>query len=119
MKIAHIHIVASLLGFIAVACGAFGAHALKARLTPEDLEIWKTAVFYLLVHTPVTLFAARFASIKSCYCFLAGSIIFSGTLFVLVLSGVRWLGAITPIGGVLLLVGWLLLAFSQKPKLEA
>lgn len=116
MKIAHIHIVASLLGFIGVACGAFGAHALKQHLSPDDLEIWKTAVLYLLVHAPVTLFASRFASIKSCYCFLAGSVIFSGTLFVLVLSGMRWLGAVTPIGGVLLILGWLVLAFSQKTE---
>lgn len=114
MKPAHIHISASVFGFVAVAAGAFGAHFLRLRVSVQNLEIWKTAVFYLVVHAIVTLLAAKIAAYKSCYFFLIGSLIFSGSLFALVLSEATWWGAVTPVGGLLLLVGWVMLAVDGR-----
>lgn len=113
---------AGIFGFLAVAAGAFGAHALKNRLTPEMLEIFEVGVRYHLVHAVALLVVAQMdtgaaARVRHAgWCFVAGIVVFSGSLYVLVLSGVRWLGAITPIGGVFLLAGWLLLAFSQRAR---
>jgi uncharacterized membrane protein YgdD (TMEM256/DUF423 family) len=106
-------------GLIAVAAGAFGAHALKARLAPEMLAVFETGVRYQLVHAlallavawAVTRWPGRLAT-ASGVCFIAGTILFSGSLYALTLSGVRGLGAITPTGGVLLLAGWVLLAIA-------
>jgi uncharacterized membrane protein YgdD (TMEM256/DUF423 family) len=106
-------------GLIAVAAGAFGAHALKARLAPEMLAVFETGVRYQLVHAlallavawAVTRWPGRLAT-ASGVCFIAGTILFSGSLYALTLSGMRGLGAITPIGGVLLLAGWVLLAIA-------
>lgn len=107
------------LGFVAVAFGAFGAHALRARLSPEMLAIWKTANEYHFYHALALLLVGVLArhSPTADYgvpaaCFLAGTLIFSGTLYVLALTGVRWLGAITPIGGLLFLAGWAWLAWT-------
>jgi uncharacterized membrane protein YgdD (TMEM256/DUF423 family) len=110
-------IFAAASGFIAVAAGAFGAHALKARLTPDMLAIFETGVRYQMFHV-VGLLAAAWAAERwpgravnaAGWCFVAGTLIFSGSLYVLALTSVRALGAITPIGGVLFLLGWLLLA---------
>lgn len=109
------------LGFIAVAFGAFGAHALKARLSPEMLAVWKTANEYHFYHALALLLVgvlARQAKLPgldvSAGCFLAGIVVFSGSLYVLALSGTRWLGAITPIGGLLFLAGWAWLAWSAS-----
>lgn len=104
-------------GFIAVAAGAFGAHALKARLTPELLAVFETGARYQMFHA-LALLAAAWAVTRwpgraapaSGWCFVAGTVLFSGSLYVLALTGVRGFGAVTPIGGVLFLAGWLLLA---------
>lgn len=108
---------AAVYGFMAVALGAFGAHALKARLDDYARGIWSTAVDYHLAHalalflvailarqTPSPLLTAAGSS------FALGILVFSGSLYALALSGVRALGAVTPLGGLLLLAGWLLLA---------
>ena len=106
-------VLASLLGMTGVAAGAFGAHALEARLDADMLEIWETAARYQMYHA-LALFGAAwlFGQTESSWAtaggwaFLGGVLIFSGTLYVLALSGVRWLGAITPLGGTALIVGW-------------
>lgn len=100
------------LGFIGVALGAFGAHALKARVSPEMLSIWQTGVLYHLIHALALLALALFAKATgadirwTARFFLIGILIFSGSLYALVLSGVRILGAVTPLGGAALLIGW-------------
>jgi uncharacterized membrane protein YgdD (TMEM256/DUF423 family) len=108
--------VGALSGALAVVLGAFGAHALKSRVGPDELDIWKTAVLYQATHAlALVLFGLfrqrRVASAAPGWCFLAGSAIFSGTLYGLALGGPRILGAITPIGGVLFIAGWLAFAW--------
>jgi uncharacterized membrane protein YgdD (TMEM256/DUF423 family) len=102
----------AILGFLGVAAGAFGAHALRGSLAPDRLEIFETAVRYQLVHALVLLTVPALGSPAAGWAFLAGTVIFSGSLYLLVLTDIRWLGAVTPIGGVLMLLGWLLLAIS-------
>jgi uncharacterized membrane protein YgdD (TMEM256/DUF423 family) len=100
----------------AVALGAFGAHALKARLSGEMLAVWKTGVEYHVYHAlgllAVGWLAAQFPDSTllkwSGWLMLAGIVLFSGSLYALALSGERWLGAITPIGGVAFLGAWAL-----------
>ncbi|MFI5361686.1 MAG: DUF423 domain-containing protein [Elusimicrobiota bacterium] len=103
------------LMFLAVALGAFAAHGLKARLSPEMLTVWETGVRYHVYHALalLALGAARGPD-KAGWCFLAGIAVFSGSLYVLALTGERRLGMITPIGGLLFLAGWLL--FALKPR---
>ncbi len=106
-------------GALSVAAGAFGAHALKARLAPELLAIFDTAARYQALHALALLAAAwactrwpgRAARVAG-WCFVLGTVLFSGSLYALALSGVRALGAITPAGGVLLIAGWLALALA-------
>lgn len=102
--------IAALSGALAVGLGAFGAHGLKSILEQnQTVDIWETAVFYHFIHTLVLLWLSNQSSLGAgprCS-FLLGMGIFSGTLYVLAVSGIRWLGAITPIGGVSLIVGWL------------
>lgn len=108
--------VTGLLGALAVVAGAFGAHILKDKVAPTDLEIWKTGAQYQLVHC-VAMLAVALAGDRAARClrwWLAGVIIFGGSLYLLVLTGQRWFGAITPIGGVCLIIGWVTLAFSYK-----
>ncbi len=108
----------SISGFLAVALGAFAAHGLKDRLSPEMFNIFEVGVRYHFYHA-LALLAVGWASVRwpegsivaAGWLFLAGTIIFSGTLYILSLTGMRWLGAITPIGGLAFLVGWLLLAW--------
>src|SRR5262245_58436350 len=107
------------MGFLAVAAGAFGAHALRARLTPGDLEIFETAARYQMYHALALLAAAWAvgrgpggAAQLAGWLFLGGTVVFSGSLYLLVLTGQRWLGAVTPIGGLGLLAGWLALAWA-------
>jgi len=105
--------ISATVGFLGVALGAFGAHALKQHLAALQLgEVWEKAVFYHLIHAVVlVLLASRPAFPRLPWCFfLAGIVLFSGSLYLLAYTGVRWLGAITPLGGLCLLAGWLLLA---------
>lgn len=113
--------IGALMAGAGIAAGAFGAHGLKARLSREDLEIFETAVRYWMYHSFAVLFCGFIATRidtgllrAAAICFVAGALIFSGSLFTLVLSGQRWLGAVTPLGGVLFIVGWGLLAFSVR-----
>lgn len=108
---------ASIAMALAVALGAFGAHALKERLSAGDLEIWKTGVLYQLIHALALLaIAASWHMLEgprsdwAVRLIMAGMTVFSFSLYLLVLTGPRWLGAITPIGGVMMIVGWLLFA---------
>jgi uncharacterized membrane protein YgdD (TMEM256/DUF423 family) len=109
--------IAGLLGFLGVATGAFGAHALKSRLTPEMLAVWHTAVLYHLLHAAVLLALALFAKASGtdirwgARCFLLGILLFSGSLYALALSGIRPLGAVTPLGGLAFLAGWAWIVF--------
>lgn len=104
-------------GALSVVLGAFGAHALEARLTAESLALWETAVHYQALHAVALILFGLFAERHTCHglaavCFIAGAAIFSGTLYALALGGPRWLGAITPIGGTLLIAGWLAFAWA-------
>ena len=98
---------------IAVAAGAFGAHGLRARLTPELLAVFETGARYQMYHA-LALLAASWAltrwpgpwPARAGWLFLAGTVLFSGSLYALALSGVRWLGAVTPLGGLAFLAGW-------------
>ncbi len=101
--------------FLAVGLGAFGAHALKTRLTPDMLAIFETGVRYQVYHAlALLLLAAVRGPSKAGWCFTAGIVLFSGSLYILALTGVRKWGAVTPIGGVLFLIGWLILMFSRS-----
>ena len=108
----------ALLGGLAVAAGAFGSHFLKDQLTPEDLAIFETGVRYQMYHALALILCAvlgRGAGLAA-HSFCWGTSIFSGSLYLLVSTGPRWLGAITPIGGTLLIVGWAALAFRAWPE---
>ena len=108
----------SLAAFLAVGLGAFGAHALKQRLTPDLLAIFEVGVRYQVYHA-LALLAVAWATSRwpgawvhaAGWLFLAGIVVFSGSLYVLSLTGMRWLGAITPLGGLAFLTGWLCLAW--------
>lgn len=109
----------AVFAFIAVAAGAFGAHGLKTRLDANMLAIFETAVRYQMYHA-LALLAVAWAYTRwpgalitaSGFLFVAGIIVFSGSLYLLSLSGIRWLGAITPLGGLAMLAGWLCLAWA-------
>jgi uncharacterized membrane protein YgdD (TMEM256/DUF423 family) len=111
--------IGSLSGFLAVGLGAFAAHALKSRLDANLLTIFEVGVRYQMYHA-FALLAVAWACTRwpgailtaSGWLFVAGTALFSGSLYALSLSGVRWLGAITPIGGLALLAGWLCLAWA-------
>jgi uncharacterized membrane protein YgdD (TMEM256/DUF423 family) len=110
-------VVAGVLGALGVAAGAFGAHGLEGRLTPRDMAIFETAVRYHLLHAVALVGVGILAMIRpqaglggAGWAFVAGIAVFSGSLYLLVLTQARWLGAITPLGGVALIVGWILLA---------
>ncbi len=106
-------------GGLAVVCGAFGAHALKSRLAPDLLQTFELATRYHMYHAlailAVGLLGTRVDTMAlhtSGALFVAGSLIFSGSLYTLALTNTRWLGAITPIGGVLLILGWFALGYA-------
>lgn len=109
----------ALFGALGVGLGAFGAHALKARLSPEDLAIFEVGVRYQMYHG-LALIGLGFVASKidsglirtAGWLFVVGIIIFSGSLYTLVLSGIRVLGAVTPIGGVAIIIAWILLAIA-------
>jgi uncharacterized membrane protein YgdD (TMEM256/DUF423 family) len=105
--------IAALLGASGVALGAFGAHGLQAVLTANGTgELWKTASFYHLIHAVVLLWAAGH---KISYrLFAMGILIFSGSLYLLAVTNLKWLGAVTPVGGLLLIAAWVGLALTPK-----
>lgn len=110
----------ALSGFLAVALGAFGAHGLKTKLSSEMLSVYQTAVQYHFYHTfalaLVGVLCLHFTNTVllriSAYGFIAGIVLFSGSLYLLSITGMRWLGPITPIGGLCFLAAWLTLAAS-------
>ncbi len=105
---------AAILGFTGVAFGAFGAHALKVTLSAnETTAVWQTAVLYHLVHAVASLWASDRNPVVV-RIWAAGILFFSGSLYALALTNVKWLGAITPIGGILFLVGWAMLLMGRK-----
>ncbi len=104
---------------IAVAAGAFGAHALRQRLGADALAVWETAARYQMYHALALIAVAWVAGRDAArsvrvagVAFVVGTLLFSGSLYLLALTGIRWLGAITPLGGVAFLVGWGCLAWS-------
>ena len=112
-------IVGAFLAGLAVLLGAFGAHGLKSRVSSEDLEIFKTGVRYHMAHAIGLLLIGAIGFHLNhdlihipAYLLTAGIVIFSGSLYLLILTNTRWLGAVTPIGGVCFIAGWLLLAFN-------
>lgn len=117
-------VLSSIAGATGVGCGAFGAHALRPRLLELGrLETWQTAVHYHLVHALALLALAAFtrshasrAAAWVAVLWAAGIVLFSGSLYWLALGGPRWLGPVTPLGGVAFLAGWLsLLALTRTP----
>lgn len=109
----------ALSAFLAVAAGAFGAHALKARLSADLLAVFETAARYQMYHA-LALLAVAWAAARwpggltqwAGWLFVVGTVLFSGSLYALALTGVRWLGAITPLGGVAFLAGWVCLVLA-------
>jgi uncharacterized membrane protein YgdD (TMEM256/DUF423 family) len=113
----------ALNGFLSVAAGAFGAHALKARLGPDLLAVFETGARYHMYHALALLAVGLLAAVRPAgvpagllngagWAFLVGILLFSGSLYALALTGVRGLGAITPLGGLGFLAGWVLLALA-------
>jgi uncharacterized membrane protein YgdD (TMEM256/DUF423 family) len=120
-----LYIGAAAAGFLGVALGAFAAHALKATLPPDMLAVFETGVRYQMYHA-FALFAAawgfgrwqRRAFTIAGGLFGTGIVIFSGSLYLLAFTGLRWLGAITPLGGLAFLAGWLCLAWGAATKMR-
>ena len=113
-------VVGAVFGALAVITGAFGAHGLADRLSEKDLATWEVAVKYQMYHALALLAVAalRHAGVTiggaTVWLFTLGVIIFSGTCYALALGGPRWFGAITPIGGLLMICGWLALAWALR-----
>ncbi len=113
-------LIASLLGSMSVALGAFGAHALRDRIEASMLANYQTGVSYMFYHTlalfivvlALTRWPGSSQPIWAGWLFVIGIVFFSGSLFLMAFTGMRWLGAITPIGGVAFIAGWLLLAWT-------
>lgn len=111
---------AAISGALGVILGAFGAHALKSTLTAAQLQTWQTAVQYQFIHVLALLlcaiiirqWGASIALSSAAVAFAIGIIFFSGSLYWLALGGPKWLGPITPLGGLTFIVGWLSLAFA-------
>ena len=107
-------------GFVGVALGAFGAHALRTRLSAEHLAVFETGVRYQLLHALalvlvgvlITRWPARFTTAAG-WCFTAGIVLFSGSLYVLTLTGATAFGVVTPLGGLCFLAGWACLALAS------
>jgi uncharacterized membrane protein YgdD (TMEM256/DUF423 family) len=121
-----LYIGAAVSGFLGVALGAFAARGLKARLAPELLAVFETGVRYQMYHA-FALFAAAWGFTRwqlrvfglAGGLFVAGIVIFSGSLYLLAFTGERWLGAVTPLGGLAFLAGWLCLAWGAAHKMRA
>ncbi len=108
--------IAATLCFLAVALGAFGAHALKTTLESHGMtDVWNKAVFYHFIHA-VALFALALFRAETgrgaAWLFVAGIVFFSGSLYLMAITNVRWLGAVTPLGGLCFLAGWAWLIFA-------
>jgi uncharacterized membrane protein YgdD (TMEM256/DUF423 family) len=111
---------AAVNGFVAVALGAFGAHGLASRVTPQRLDNWQTAVHYQMFHVLALVIVALLSRElgplpllrAGARLFLAGIVLFSGSLYVLVLTNQRWLGIVTPVGGLCFLAGWAVLGWT-------
>lgn len=123
-----IFIVVGINGFIAVSLGAFGAHILRDKLSPQLLNTFQTGVQYQMYHTLAMLgiglmllnFPAANLLRVSAYFMMAGIVLFSGSLYLLSLTGIRWLGAITPLGGVCFLTAWaLIIWFAARQQFPA
>lgn len=113
----------ALFAAVGVAAGAFGAHALSARLEPRMLEVYETAVRYQMYHALALLAVAWLATLSPAraprvagWAFVAGILLFSGSLYALVFSGVRVLGMITPLGGVAFIIGWIALGVAAVQR---
>jgi uncharacterized membrane protein YgdD (TMEM256/DUF423 family) len=113
---------AAALGALGVALGAFGAHGLRDRVSAGDLATWETAVLYHELHALALLALALFGAAtgrpvrRPATLFVLGIALFSGSLYLLVASGARWLGAVTPLGGLCLIAGWLTLPWLRPPR---
>ena len=112
-------LVGALAGFLAVTFGAFGAHALRGRLSPEMLAVFETGVRYHMYHALALLLVSAMMPrmggwlvVASGWLFTAGIVLFSGSLYVLAFTGITIVGAITPIGGLAFLAGWACLAIA-------
>ncbi|HEY8932779.1 MAG TPA: DUF423 domain-containing protein [Rariglobus sp.] len=120
---------AAIAGVVGVSAGAFGAHALRATLLANGtLSTWNTGVLYNLVHAPAILAVCLYTHQRpdhsawlnrACACWLIGILLFSGSLYGLALAGPRWLGPVTPLGGVFLISGWLCLVGQAQTALPA
>ena len=116
-------LLAAINGFLAVAAGAFGAHGLQGKLDAAALQVFETAARYHMYHALAMGLAAVLArpprlagAATAAALFLVGIVLFSGSLYVLALTGQRWLGMITPVGGVAFLAGWAMLAYAALRK---
>lgn len=120
------YIAAAVAGFTGVALGAFGAHGLRGHLTPELLAVFETGVRYQMFHV-AALFAAAWAWARwqqrlftvAGWLFVAGIVVFSGSLYLLAFTGVRALGVVTPLGGLAFLAGWLCLGWGAWSRIRA
>jgi uncharacterized membrane protein YgdD (TMEM256/DUF423 family) len=113
--------IAAIIGFFGVLFGAFGAHVLRVLLEQSGTaQIWQTAVLYHLVHAVVLLVLSGWRPIPrlAYYLILIGVMVFSGSLYALALTNFKWFGAITPLGGVGMLCGWLALALAKRDRKE-
>ena len=111
--------IGGILGFLGVALGAFGAHGLKSSITPEMLEVYKTGVFYHLIHSIVILgigFYGKEQFNKAAIFLLSGIILFSFSLYLLAITSLQFFGIITPFGGICLLIGWGLIVYEGFRK---
>lgn len=109
--------IAGLLGFFAVLCGAFGAHFLRGLLESQGtMQVWQTGALYHLVHAAVLVMLSAWRPVPriAFNLILAGVIVFSGSLYALALTNFKWFGAITPLGGLGILAGWLVLALGKS-----
>jgi len=110
--------IAAVLCFLAVALGAFGAHSLRSTLEGRGMvDVWNKAVFYHFIHAIALLVLALYGTINrgACLLLLVGILLFSGSLYMLALTNLRWLGPVTPVGGIFFLAGWAWLAVAP-PK---
>ncbi len=107
-----LRVASGLTGLLAVALGAFGAHALEGRLTLGQERLWQTATLYAMVHAVAALAACEGSGLRpaAAVFFLIGCAIFAGSLYALALGGPSWLGMSTPVGGACFLIGWILIA---------